>query len=90
MMVTLTCNIGDNIIVRLGFEFSYGVVALVAFAITLLIFHRDLVLISVILFLSLAANMPAEFLLNFGVDRDLFAGMALAVVLAPSINWVIS
>ena len=90
MFGTLACNIDDNLISRLGLEFSYGIVFVVAIATAALLCNRDVLIIAIIFFLSLNANMPAEFLLNFGMDRDLFAGVAMALILAPAINWALS
>jgi len=90
MFGTLVCNLDDNLIVRLGLPFGYGIVFFITVAVTFLVYDRDILIIAVIFFLSLNANMPAGFMLNFGVDRDLFAGLATALILAPAINWVLS
>tara|TARA_B110000046_G_C12857122_1_gene340211 strand:- start:563 stop:712 length:150 start_codon:yes stop_codon:yes gene_type:complete len=42
-----------------------------------------LYLIATITMFSLNANMPADFSLNFGFDRDYYAGIMLAMVLQP-------
>jgi hypothetical protein len=89
MVGTLACNIEDNLIIRLGLEFSYGIVFLIALAVTFLVYDRDILIIAVITFLSLDANMPAEFVFNFGLDRDLFAGLATALIIAPAIHWAL-
>lgn len=90
MFGTLACNVDDNLIARLGFQFSYGMVFLISLSVTFLVYNRDVLIIAVIFFLSLDANMPAEFLFNFGLDRDLFAGLATALIIAPAIDWVLS
>jgi|TARA_B100001964_G_C14218798_1_gene594199 hypothetical protein len=64
--------------------------ALVAMVMTGLIMHRDLALVVLILFLSIGANMPAEFMLNFGIDRDIFTGILGAIILLPLIARIIS
>ena len=90
MFGTRACNIDDSLIARLGLEFSYGIVFVIAVATTVFVFNRDVLIIAVICFLSLNANMPAEFVFNFGLDRDLFAGLAMAMIIAPAINWTLS
>jgi hypothetical protein len=34
--------------------------------------------------------MPAEFMLNFGIDRDIFTGILGAIILLPLIARIIS
>jgi len=40
-----------------------------------------------VIILSLNANMPADFSLNFGYDRDLYGGFMLALVIQPLLIW---
>jgi len=82
-LMTIAVNIEDNVLARLGFEKNYLIMALVATVVTGLIIHRHLFLIVLVLFLSVGANMPADFMLNFGLDRDYFVGALGAVIITP-------
>ncbi|MDG1207530.1 MAG: hypothetical protein P8N51_19330 [Pseudomonadales bacterium] len=82
-VTTLSMNIGDNLIARVGVQESYLCILIVATACSALLAKRSLYLIATIAMFSLNANMPADFSLNFGFDRDYYAGVMLAMVLQP-------
>jgi hypothetical protein len=83
LSMTLAINVGDNVLARLGFDQGYLKVALCAVVVTGLIARRNLLLVVLVLLLSFGANMPADFMLNFGIDRDIFLGALGAIVLMP-------
>ncbi len=85
-LMTVAVNVDDNVVARLGFEQNYLIMALFAVVIAGLTVHRNLLLIVLVLALSTAANMPEHFMLNFGLDRDYFTGVLVAVVLVPVIG----
>ena len=82
-VTTLSMNIGDNLIARVGVQESYLCILIVATACSALLAKRSLYLIATIAMFSLNANMRADFSLNFGFDRDYYAGVMLAMVLQP-------
>jgi|TARA_B100000315_G_scaffold111949_2_gene102648 hypothetical protein len=84
--ITLTINANDGIISRLGLEFGYGLIALVSLSVSTLLIGQRTVVISMVIAMSLLANMPKEFVLNFGLDRDLYMGIATAIILAPVVS----
>ncbi len=67
LMITIAINLEDNMISRLGFEPTFLKITLVAVVITGLVMHRGLALVVLVLFLSVEANMPDGFMLNFGL-----------------------
>ncbi|HJN53295.1 MAG: hypothetical protein QGI68_20000 [Pseudomonadales bacterium] len=83
VFATLTVNANDGIITRLGLELGYGVIAVVSLLVATLLIGQTALMVALVVSMSLLANMPAEFVLNFGLDRDLYMGIATAVVLAP-------
>ena len=82
-ITTLSMNIEDNLIARVGVQESYLWILVLATTCTVLLAKRSLYLIATIAMFSLNANMPADFGLNFGFDRDYYAGMMLAMVFQP-------
>ncbi len=89
LLITIAINLEDNMIARLGFEPTYLIMALVAVVITGLVMHNNLALVVLVLFLSVGANMPVDFMLNFGIDRDILTGILGAIILLPLIAKVI-
>ena len=89
LMVSMSFNIDDNLIARLGISSGYGSAILVATVMTVLLSGRDLVLISLTVLFSINANMPMEFVLNFGIDRDFYGGLMVSLVLIPFLAWFI-
>ena len=68
---------------RLGLADNYAFIALLALLFTALAATRHILIVSTILVLSLLSNMPVEFGLNFGFDRDYYAGFMLALIFQP-------
>jgi len=86
--VTLALNVGDNLLSRLGVD-NLGLVFLGALVITLFLAGRHAFIIAAAVLLSLNANMPSDFALNFGFDRDYYAGLMMALVLQPVLGRVL-
>ena len=82
-ITTFSMNIEDNLIARIGVQESYLCILIVAITCSALLAKHNLYLIATITMFSLNANMPADFSLNFGFDRDYYAGIMLAMVLQP-------
>lgn len=89
-LVTLAMNGEDNLIARVGFESNYGLILLLSVLFTMILAGRSTYIVAGAVILSLVANMPADFTLNFGVDRDYFAGIMLALLLQPVVARVMS
>jgi len=81
--VTLGMNLDDNLIARLGMTGNYGLVVLLAILFTLFLTGRHVLVAAAAVCLCLIANLPADFTLNFGYDRDYYAALMLAVVFQP-------
>ena len=81
--VTLSMNLDDNLIARLGFSVNLGLILVLATTCTLFVARRRELIVALIVFLSLNANMPADFSLHLGYDRDLYGGLMLALLLQP-------
>jgi len=86
---TLALNLGDNVVSRLGLATNVGFILLLASILTYLVSGRGSLFIVGVVVLSLLANMPADFTLNMGVDRDYYAGFMLALALQPVLDKVI-
>ena len=89
LAVTLGLDGTDNILARIGMEGNYALLFSLAIIFTLLLAGRNVYVIGVVAVLSLIANMPADFSLNFGVDRDYYAGAMMALVLQPVVTRLI-
>lgn len=66
-----------------GVETNYLFVGLGALVITALVAFRGAALISIILILSLAINMPDEFLEQYYLDRDVLMVVVILMVIFP-------
>ena len=88
LATTFSANMADNLIARLGIEQSYGYVLGLGLALmfTLMLNERKAFIIAAVVLLSLNANMPVEFSLNMGLDRDYYAGFMMALLLQPVMN----
>lgn len=80
--VTLALNVGDNMLARLGLD-SVGLIFLGALVMTLFLAGRHAYIVAAAVLLCLIANMPSDFALNFGFDRDYYAGIMMALALQP-------
>ena len=89
LTISMSANLDDNLIARLGISGGFAPVILASLVTTLLLSGRPLMLTGLVLLLSLNANMPTEFVLNFGVDRDYYTGLLAALVLTPTLVRII-
>lgn len=81
--VTLALNLEDNLVARLGMAENYGLMAVMAIVFTLFVLGRNMFFVATIVVLCLIANMPTDFGLNFGLDRDYYAGLMMAMLFQP-------
>lgn len=89
LATTLGANMEDNFIARLGLDANYAIVIGLALFCTMMLSARNAFIVVIVVVFSLNANMPSEFSLNFGVDRDYYAGFMFAVLLQPILVRVI-
>lgn len=88
MMVTsLVVNLDDNLITRLGLEMNFGLIMLAALIIAILTATQSLSVIFVVGMLSFIVNLPAGFILNFGIDREIYFGLMTSIISAPFVAW---
>jgi len=83
LFLTISVNLPDSIISRMGFDADILMAALVAVVITGLIQHKNLLLIILVIFCSIFANMPDEVMQKWGLDNDYFFGILVALVVTP-------
>lgn len=86
--VTLALNVGDNVLARLGLD-GFGLIFLGALVMTFFLAGRNAFIIAAAVLLSLNANMPSDFALNLGFDRDYYAGVMMALALQPVLGRVL-
>ena len=85
LFMTIAVNLPDNMISRLGFEPDYMLAALAAIVITGLTAFRRLAAISLVVLVSLGANMPEGFL-PLDVDRDILTACLMVIIFTPVIS----
>ena len=83
LATTFATNLDDNLISRLGLEPSFSYVFAAALLFSLLLTERSAYLIAAVVLFSLNANMPLDFSLNMGIDRDYYAGFMFAMLVQP-------
>jgi hypothetical protein len=79
-------NQEDNLFARLGMQGNHVALIALVLLFALLLTNRSFHIIAMATLLSLIANMPIEFSLNFGLDRDLYSGFMVAIMQQPAIN----
>ncbi|HAK50816.1 MAG TPA: hypothetical protein DCM54_02780 [Gammaproteobacteria bacterium] len=89
LSTTMIVNQEDNLLARLGITGDYLILAIFVLICTLMLSARPFHIIAVTVVLSLAANMPVDFSLNLGVDRDLYGGFMVALLFQPLVNRLI-
>lgn len=83
--VTLTMNVDDNLLARLGLGGNFALIFALSVFFTAIMVGRSMLIVGTAVVLCLVANMPADFTLNFGFDRDYYAGILVALLLQPVI-----
>jgi hypothetical protein len=83
LFLTISVNLPDSVIARLGFDADILMAALVAVVMTGLIQHKNLLLIILVVFCSIFANMPDETMKGWGLNSDYFFGILVALVITP-------
>ena len=83
LAVTLCINAEDNFVVRAGFDDSYAYFLGLALLCSSMLAYRNVFILLAIMVFSLNANMPVDFDLNLGFDRDMYGGVMLAMVFQP-------
>ena len=86
IFASITVNLPDGVIARIGLNPSYLFAALLAISITGLMLHRHLLLIVLVVFLSIASNMSESITSSWGVDRDYLFATLIAIVIVPLLN----
>ena len=87
MVISLAVNLEDNLITRMGLGMNYGLVMLVALIIAMLVARQSLTTIFMVCMLSFIVNLPAGFILNFGIDREIYFGLMTSIISAPFVVW---
>lgn len=85
---TMLVNVDDNLLARLGIAENYLLLSLGVMLITLLTTGINTFVTAFIILFSMNANMPVEFSLNFGVDRDIYA-IAMSMLLISAFSWTL-
>ncbi|HIG39160.1 MAG: hypothetical protein ABGY96_14780 [bacterium] len=83
LAATLCINAEDNFVVRSGFDYSYVYSLLLALFCSSMMAYRNVFILMAAMVFSLNANMPVDFDLNLGLDRDMYGGAMLALVFQP-------
>ncbi len=84
LATTLATNTEDNLLARLGIESGAAYVLGFSLLFSVLLSERNAFIVAAVVFFSLNANMPLDFTLNFGVARDYYAGLMIALLLQPA------
>jgi hypothetical protein len=87
VITSLAVNLDDNLITRLGLDLNFGLVMVVALIIALMAAAQSLTVIFVIGMLSFIVNLPTGFILNFGIDREIYFGLMTSIISAPFVAW---
>lgn len=83
---TMLINIDDNLLARIGFSGNYLFLSLGVLLMTVFSMGINTLIIAVIIIFSMNTNMPVDFALNFGIDRDIYA-IGMVILLISSFSW---
>ncbi len=84
LATTLATNTDDNFLARLGIENGPSYILGFSLLFSILLSERNAFIVAAVVMFSLNANMPLDFSLNFGIDRDYYAGLMIALLLQPA------
>ena len=89
LLVSMSINLEDNLIARVGMPGGYGAAFLVAVTMTVLLSGRSPALVALAIIFSINANMPMDLSLNFGIDRDIYCGFMVSFLIVPFIERIV-
>lgn len=82
LFMSITLNLPDSFLVRIGLDANIMLAALVAVVITGLTTHKNLLLTLLVLACCILANMP-DTVASWGLNSDYFFGVLIALVVTP-------
>jgi len=85
VFLSLSVNLPDSMVGRLGFDANYVFVACVAMMFSFMIAQRRVIVFILAACLAIIANMPEGVVAEYGVDRDFAAGLLIALLFTPFI-----
>ena len=83
---TMLLNVEDNLLSRMGLMDNYALLSVLVLLITIMATGINTFLTAVIIIFSVNTNMPTDFALNFGIDRDIYA-LGMLILLLASFSW---
>lgn len=83
IFITIGITLSQALLERLGIETNYLYIALGAMMVSGLLVSRGLLLIIIAILMSVAVNLPIEFLLEYSIDRDVLMVFLLLMVIFP-------
>ena len=85
VFASLSANLGDNLLTRLGFKGDYFTAGIMALVCAALISKRHVAVIVAASILAILASLP-DFISGNSFDRDYLYGLFIAVLLAPYLS----
>lgn len=87
-LVSLTVNLSDSVIGRMGFHANYLLVGLVALVCSGMVARRRGIIMVAAAALMIVANLPEATVSQYGMDRDYVAAALIALLATPYvIEW---
>jgi hypothetical protein len=83
MFMSIGANLSDGIMHRLGFDPDILLVALVAFVVAGMIYHRNIALVVLVVLMTAGANVSEQTALSIGYNPDYLLAGLIALVVAP-------
>jgi hypothetical protein len=83
IFMTLGITLSRALLEGVGLETNYLFIALGALVVSGLLVYRGLLLIMIAIAMSIAVNMPEDFLMQYSVDRDVLLVILLMMVIFP-------
>ena len=88
IFASLSVNVSDSMIGRLGFDANYLFVALAALVFSGMVAQRRAIVMVAAATLAIVANLPETMVSGYGLDRDYVAAGLIALLATPYvIEW---
>ena len=83
LSITAGITIGREILSTLHLDTDYLTITLVAIVVAFLTAHRQILLVTLVVGVSCAVNLPQELLLEYGLSKNILRGTLLAIICEP-------
>ena len=86
LFLTISANLPDSMLARLGMDPNILLAALTAVAISGLVLHKHIAVVALVILLSIGANLPPELADAYNINRDYLMAALIGIVILPFVK----